>query len=339
MVQRASFPRAAFTLIELLVVIAIIAVLVALLLPAVQQAREAARRTQCRNNLKQIGLALHNYHDSHNIFPPGETSNQSDDPLYGHGPGVDLLPYIDQANIYNKFNFTSGSTWACCGGTSDPNHVQAITSIISTYLCPSSSAAKTANYDNYGGRGAYPILNAQGIWEYHPVMGSDNFPSPCPPSTGRINETKSIGGIFLSNGAIGLAHVRDGSSNTMAFIEYSDECYGQGFDPYRGHHDETIPWAMGYFYHNCTGLDGDYAYGLRVIAHPPNSRAYRQYSWNRLPPIWITQSQSSAKSAHTGGVFSLFADGSVHFISNHIDLSTYKNLADRDDGKVLEFGD
>ncbi len=112
MVQRAPSRRGAFTLIELLVVIAIIAVLVALLLPAVQQAREAARRTQCRNNLKQIGLALHNYHDSHTIFPPGETSNQTDDPLYGHGPGVDLLPYIDQANVYNKFNFTTGTTGA-----------------------------------------------------------------------------------------------------------------------------------------------------------------------------------------------------------------------------------
>src|SRR3954451_15240789 len=96
-----SRSKRGFTLIELLVVIAIIAVLIALLLPAVQQAREAARRTQCRNNLKQIGLALHNYHDAHKIFPPGETSNGTDDPLYGHGPGVDILPYIDQATVYN----------------------------------------------------------------------------------------------------------------------------------------------------------------------------------------------------------------------------------------------
>jgi len=336
--KNVSRHRPAFTLIELLVVIAIIAVLIALLLPAVQQAREAARRTQCRNNLKQIGLALHNYHDAHKIFPPGETSNQTDDPLYGHGPGVDLLPYIDQANVYNKFNFTTGTTWACCGGTTDLNHVAAITTIIPSYTCPSSSAAKTANYANFGGKAPYPILNSQGIWEYHPVMGSINFPSPCLPSLSREPERKSIGGIFLSNGNIGIQDVKDGTSNTMAFIEFSDSNpSGQGFSPYRAHHDETIPWAMGYFYENCTGRGGDYAYGLRVLAHNPNTRFYRAYPHNRLPPIQHTHSQASAKSAHTGGVFSLFGDGSVHFVSDNIDFETYKNLGDRNDGKTVSF--
>lgn len=345
MLRSRSTHRAAFTLIELLVVIAIIAVLIALLLPAVQQAREAARRTQCRNNFKQIGLALHNYHDAHRIFPPGETSNITDDPLYGHGPGVDLLPYIDQANIYNLFNFkgsptTGGSTWVCCGGDQDLNHNKAITTIIATYLCPSSSAAKTANYANFPGKAPYPILNAQAIWEYHPVMGSINKPSPCPPSRGDVNEIKSIGGIFLSNGNIGIHDVKDGTSNTMAFIEFSDaNPSGEGYSPYNSHHDETIPWAMGYFYDNCTGRGGDYAYGLRVIAHPPNSRFYRNYSWQRIPPIVHTHTQAAAKSPHIGGVFSLFGDGSVHFISNSIDFNTYKNLADRNDGNAVSFSD
>jgi len=338
LMKKVSRHRPAFTLIELLVVIAIIAVLIALLLPAVQQAREAARRTQCRNNLKQIGLALHNYHDAHKIFPPGETSAMSDDPLYGHGPGVDLLPYIDQANVYNKFNFVNGTTWACCGGTSDVNHVAAITTVVPAYLCPSSSAAKTANYDNFGGKGSYPILNSQAIWEYHPVMGSINFPSPCPPSRADVNEIKSIGGIFLSNGNIGIQDVKDGSSNTMAFIEFSDaNPSGEGFSPYRSHHDETIPWAMGYFYDRCTGRGGDYSYGLRVMAHSPNTRFYRNYSWQRLPPIVHTHGQAAAKSPHIGGVFSLFGDGSVHFVSNNIDFETYKNLADRNDGKTVTF--
>jgi prepilin-type N-terminal cleavage/methylation domain-containing protein len=337
LMKNVSRHRPAFTLIELLVVIAIIAVLIALLLPAVQQAREAARRTQCRNNLKQIGLALHNYHDVHRRFPPGETSNQTDDPLYGHGPGLDLLPYIDQANVYNKINFSTGSMWACCTGLADLNHNAAITTVISTYICPSSTAAKTANYQNFAGKNPYPILNAQGILEYSPVMGSTNFPSPCPPSTGRILETKSIGGIFLSNGNIGVHDVKDGTSNTMAFVEFSDECPGEGFSPWRSHVDGTVPWSMGYFYDNCTGRGGDYAYHLRVVAFSPNSRAYRAYSWNRLPPIWVTTSQAAAKSAHVGGVFSLFGDGSVHFISNNIDLATYKNLADRDDGKTVSF--
>src|SRR5687768_15643540 len=103
-----------FSLIELLVVIAIIGLLVALLLPAVQSAREAARRTDCRNRLHQIGLALHNYHDAHRVFPPAETSTSLDDAFSGHAVHVDILPYIDQANVYNKFNFNGQS-----------NHMQA----------------------------------------------------------------------------------------------------------------------------------------------------------------------------------------------------------------------
>ena len=116
MFARVGKPKG-FTLIELLVVIAIIAILIGLLLPAVQKVREAAARMKCQNNLKQIGLALHNYHDVHKIFPPGETSNGTDDPLYGHGPGVDMLPYIDQANIYNMFKFNGSPTtggFSCC---------------------------------------------------------------------------------------------------------------------------------------------------------------------------------------------------------------------------------
>src|SRR3546814_780854 len=109
-----------FTLIELLVVIAIIAVLVALLLPAVQQAREAARRSQCKNNLKQIGLALHNYHDTHRVFPPGQMSWFGSD-LFPLNAGAriswmqQILPFIDQAPLYNSFNWKVPAH-ACCSG-------------------------------------------------------------------------------------------------------------------------------------------------------------------------------------------------------------------------------
>lgn len=98
--------NAGFTLIELLVVIAIIAILIALLLPAVQQAREAARRTQCKNNLKQLGLALHNYHDTHSVFPPGLLGRCTTPDLNASGL-VMLLPYIEQNNLYSQFNFSA----------------------------------------------------------------------------------------------------------------------------------------------------------------------------------------------------------------------------------------
>src|SRR5580693_8105777 len=113
--HRARRPRQAFTLIELLVVIAIIAVLVSMLLPAVQQAREAARRSQCRNNLKQIGLALHNYEGSYRVFPPGYVDfnfNPNNTPDTDLGPGwgwaTFLLPYMDQSPLYNQINFNVG---------------------------------------------------------------------------------------------------------------------------------------------------------------------------------------------------------------------------------------
>ena len=123
-----SFPKrrlGGFTLVELLVVIAIIGVLVALLLPAVQSAREAARRMQCSNNLKQITLAVHNYHDSHKLLPPGSTNAA----LSGSTGFAAILPYIEQANLYSQYDFTKGN--------SEPENLQVVSQRIKTYLCPS----------------------------------------------------------------------------------------------------------------------------------------------------------------------------------------------------------
>jgi prepilin-type N-terminal cleavage/methylation domain-containing protein len=335
--RRASIHRFAFSLIELLVVIAIIGLLVALLLPAVQSAREAARRTDCRNRIHQIGLALHNYHDSHRVFPPAETSTSFDDAFSGHAIHVDILPYIDQANVYNKFNFNGQSTWMSGGHeATDPDHIAAIQTNIATYRCPSSTHADTVSFSGPAGGGPDPLLNAQGISEYHPVMGSDRFPSGCPASTGGIDERKSVGGVFLSDRSIKIGDITDGSSNTLAFIEFSDaNPSGEGWSPYRSHRDATHAWAMGYFYHNCSGRTGDYAYGARVISKPPNSPYYRQYSWNIKPPLVHTTTNAAAKSPHNGGVHILLSDGGVRFLSNSIDMNTFKDLADRSDGNPV----
>jgi len=141
-----------FTLIELLVVIAIIAVLIALLLPAVQQAREAARRTQCKNNLKQMGLALHNYHDVANTFPPGWISTWAQSPTPASYPGdswgwpVFLLPYMDQGNIYNQINFNVGfpAGFNAAGTTPVPATGSGVIGVeatpLSVFQCPSSDS-------------------------------------------------------------------------------------------------------------------------------------------------------------------------------------------------------
>src|SRR5690606_10397670 len=124
----------AFTLIELLVVIAIIAILIALLLPAVQQAREAARRTQCRNNLKQIGLAIHNYESSHSVFPPGRLGYPLVFSVQAH-----ILPYLDGANLYNLLDFDTAPSFGPPSTPITRNEVAART-FIPTYLCPSDFA-------------------------------------------------------------------------------------------------------------------------------------------------------------------------------------------------------
>ena len=142
-----------FTLIELLVVIAIIAVLIALLLPAVQQAREAARRSQCKNNLKQMGLALHNYHDAFSVFPPGGTTcnpcSAYSSANNGHLMTADILPYMDQVAIYNKLNWRVPG-YAYYTGVQDAAHEAALLTKIPAYICPSSTTKTLYQYATSG---------------------------------------------------------------------------------------------------------------------------------------------------------------------------------------------
>lgn len=201
-----TFKRTGFTLIELLVVIAIIAILIALLLPAVQQAREAARRSQCRNNLKQIGLALHNYHETHRIFPPGYIDV---DGLGGASPddhnllawSVFILPFLDQAPLYNKISASGAfdvkwSTIAAMTSTGSPPYAK---TPLSAYLCPS---------DTMGGINK-DINGNYGTSNYGGVAGS-NYPSPS-------------NGIFDLNSNVRFRDLTDGSSNTAVAGERTSD--------------------------------------------------------------------------------------------------------------------
>lgn len=341
--------RRGFTLIELLVVIAIIAVLIALLLPAVQQAREAARRTQCRNNMKQLGLALHNYHETHQVFPPayvgaigvsGSASGFSYPDDNANGPsgfgwGSLLLPQMDQSPLYNKLNF-SLPCW-------DPANLPYAATKLTAFLCPSCSGGSDGFVvDRWtSGSSAAPsnpvpfsptlffahshyVTNA-GIhqpWGRAPAYSSD-FSQPEPiPATGQ-NATQD--GPFYRNSRIRSADVPDGLSNTVFLGEHSSILSNKtwyGTVPYAA----TCPkpgWPSECNSAGCllgahSGPDThDHP---QVIIHAPNH------------PFGHTDEMYSE---HVGGANTLFGDGSVRFVSQFVDGFIWVGASTRNGGEVI----
>ncbi|MDZ4689065.1 MAG: DUF1559 domain-containing protein, partial [Planctomycetaceae bacterium] len=229
--------RPGFTLIELLVVIAIIAILIALLLPAVQQAREAARRTQCRNNLKQFGLALHNYHDNFNVFPPGwigHTNGSTALPFSGWGWSAMLLPGLDQAPLYNNLSTRFSTTFPY--GATNGNAVIAtpvpvaleITGLNTTlpaFRCPSDTGGPMIVNANVLTTGAPPGTT---------VAPTNRFPRSNYPGVVGWDSTNNRGlvdnvvattllyrGVFGENSRVGISNMSDGSSNSVVVGERS----------------------------------------------------------------------------------------------------------------------
>lgn len=286
--------RRGFTLIELLVVIAIIAILIALLLPAVQQAREAARRTQCKSNLKQIGIALHNYHDVSNCFPPffiHRTGNISRiaDPDKGANWLVFLLPYVDQAPLYNEWNFNIPA-----------NQNDGRSQNLKIYKCPSDPQSD-----------AQPCSYAGGGW----ARGNYGMNvSPCAHGVGQ--NTGSDGGVGGANSVVRFRDITDGTSNTIAVDELR-----AGLNE----HDLRGSWAM-------PGLGSGTA-AMYNDGSAPNSKEPQSDDMENcaiagllgVPPMGCfdnnSTGQMTSRSVHTGGLQSLLADGSVRFISENIDFS------------------
>lgn len=301
-----------FTLIELLVVIAIIAVLIALLLPAVQQAREAARRSSCKNNLKQWGLAVHNYHDTFNRLPmAGLNLNSATTPSNDLCMQVRMLPYVDQAPLYNQFDFNGHYNNA----TNAPHKNRSF----EIMFCPSAREADRKDSGNIG--------NAAWTLHYYGVAGAKGArPAPLTgnyPHTGNTTTDHggfSQSGMFTMNRSSGFKDVIDGLSNTLAMGEISGER-----DPAAGWSQSYRPWTQG-----GTGGAGGAMYGAKNIS----KRLGRYSGWQGGVATRLFNDVSFS-SQHVGGVQFLLGDGTVRFISENIDFNTYLSLASIGEGEVV----
>lgn len=293
-----SFPttsRKAFTLIELLVVIAIIAVLIALLLPAVQQAREAARRSQCKNNLKQIGLALHNYHDAFQTLPPGWigiTSGQPDvNGINGWSWASKLLPQMDQAALYGTINFNSQVGSAT---NSVPR-----TTVLSVFRCPSDVVPE--KWTIVAATGSAPLAEVASA-SYSGVFGKDELDlceglaagTPC-----------TSDGAFFLNSRTRFSDVSDGLSTTILV-------------------GERVSLSSSDWLYTWTGV---VAGGKEAIE--------RVLGDTDVTPNRDLIHMDEFASYHTGGAHFVLGDGAVRFISTSINLSVYRALASRASGEVV----
>lgn len=319
--------RHAFTLIELLVVIAIIAVLIALLLPAVQQAREAARRSQCKNNLKQYGLALHNYHDTYGMFPLGATGSRDNPPNISWQ--VRVLPYLDNAAIYNELDFSKSLPATSYSGTYGnvlyqvlSNNQQFRQISLPFTLCPSDSNTETRSdwaQGSYGGSMGSQRTNST----TNPACSPFNTYRLKDLNYGATLDRSQLSGMISRNGAsIRLADVSDGASNTIQVGEVIPGCLTSS----------RASWSYSQSVCNAEGMTltpiNDLTTCILIDGrHITDPACTAQTEWNY---------SFGFRSMHTGGAHFLFVDGSVHFLSQNMDhAGTYQRLGDRADGLVI----
>lgn len=327
-----AMKRTGFTLVELLVVIAIIGILVSLLLPAVQMAREAARRTQCLNHQKQIALGLHNFHDTYGTFPPILTTGH-DGPTYStqHNWITNTLPYIEQLPTWNQVSFprlpiddpyytTSNVDNSALGNAVDQNNLPASRLWVSLFICPSDPVGNVRQPESLGGRAPTNYVGNQGS---DPSFTSGD-------------------GIFYRNSNIRFGDIADGSSQTFLIGETLRGDYNLGTlrDNYVGIRNvsdarniATCQTLMPNFSDRGGAWIGGQALNSTfVTSRPPN---------NRLIDCWGPSfgfTSFSVRSFHPGGVNMALGDGSVRFVSSNVNAVVFMTMGSRAGGEVGTLG-
>jgi len=330
MIQFSSRNRRGFTLIELLVVIAIIAILVALLLPAVQQARESARRTQCKSNLKQLGLALQNYHDVHSTFPIGEglgvsvASSSCADSRVRAPWTVLSLPYLEQNALYQSFDFSAQFRGGFHETPYSGKNFDGSNQKVPVYHCPSYSAPDSSHTNYFGVMGG-----GQAFWA----------------SSAAGRALWNNGTLYL-NSSTRMRDLTDGSSNTVVIGETKYQIGPRA----RSNSAERMGWAS-----SIRACGDSTTSGVLAAATDVAINAFKG-DGNSADTVWTVNNSGTLpngtgtvngtaatynlqarafSSAHTGGAHFALGDGSVRFISENVNLGTMRNLAIRNDGEVL----
>ena len=338
--------RDAFTLVELLVVIAIIGVLVSLLLPAVQTARESARRSQCNNNLRQIGLAIHNFEGTYGTFPAAATQVTTDSWMHGPTWWVYTMPYMEQNNTYNRITFPRNTFWLGSTGAEALANKEIWRNVRFGYMeCPSASGA-VPRFSSSTGSGDIGYQRPF----YTCILGATPHPTA-------MNANSQFRGPVSDGGVITLARgqraatVTDGTSNTIMVGEQSGRMYHSNGQPLPigtdvnsdGRVDNNRGFHMGTSHVGYPNGDNSMDAG----ANCPNSNCARCYNTTTINTRGITSKglvfndygelrcNKPLNSLHPNGINALYADGHIEFLTESMPLATLKLLVNRDDGGVV----